>query len=137
MVMVKKLSIWASYLSKKGFDPANQLFTHDFAGQLARNTNLSVKAIVSLGAYGMLANQLKLHEEAVKYKSMWTATLVDTKADFEKFINPICKFAMESPTRVLLSNWHETTKGKPVGFQARSVVGGYSIKLPDAKLNNR
>lgn len=66
---------------------------------------------------------------------MWTATLAPDKATFEKFVEPVYLFMNETTGRVPMSDWVFTDKPEHRAFQARSVVGGYFIKMLEDKLN--
>jgi len=210
-----QVSQWAGYLVEKGLDPEHQLCTDDFAGHLAHNVNLSLKAILSLGAYSRLCERRGLKAEAKRFRrlaedyaekwqvmaedgdhyrlafdkpgtwsqkynlvwdrilslklfppfvarkevryylqqlnpyglpldnrkeytkldwSVWTATLAESQEDFNALMQPVHRFVRESPDRVPLSDWYQTTDAKVVGFQARPVVGGVFIKMLDNPL---
>jgi hypothetical protein len=64
-----ELTKWAEYLKEKGLDPENQLTTDDFAGHVAHNSNLSIKAIDALAAYADLAHLLKQDGVAKDYSA--------------------------------------------------------------------
>jgi hypothetical protein len=61
---------WAEYLKQEGLDPSNQLSTDDFAGHLAHNANLSIKAIEALDAYAILARGVGKPDLAEEYRRL-------------------------------------------------------------------
>ena len=65
-----QLQQWAEFLRKEGMDPENQLSTDDFAGHLAHNANLSIKAILALGGYSVLADMTGRKSEATTYRQL-------------------------------------------------------------------
>lgn len=65
---------------------------------------------------------------------MWTATMANDQATFESFISPVYTFMNETTDRVPMSDWVFTDTPKQRGFQARSVVGGYFIKMLEKRL---
>ena len=78
------LTKWATYLKDNGFDPGDQLTTDDFAGRIARNTNLSAKAIEGVASYALLADLLGKADEAKQWKAIahaaaekWTTMAAD------------------------------------------------------------
>ncbi|MDR1957933.1 MAG: DUF4965 domain-containing protein [Planctomycetaceae bacterium] len=64
------LTKWADYLVEEGYDPENQLCSADMFGHLAHVTNLSLKAILGIGAYAELCERLGKTEDAKKYRAI-------------------------------------------------------------------
>lgn len=64
------LKQWKNYLVEYGSDPGDQLCTDDFAGKLAHNVNLSVKAIIGVEAYSIIAEMLGEKMESEYYHKL-------------------------------------------------------------------
>lgn len=60
------LEKWSKYLIKYGKDPEHQLCTDDFAGHLAHNCNLSLKAIMGITGFADILKNLGKENEAEK-----------------------------------------------------------------------
>ncbi|GGH08715.1 glutaminase [Pedobacter zeae] len=214
----KTLTTWVDYLTKEGLDPKTQLCTDDFAGHLARNANLSVKAIVGIASYAQIAQTLGYDDVAKKYRAiaesmvpkwiemadagdhyaltfdnkntwsqkynlvwdkvlnlnlfpqkiydtetkyyltkqnkygipldsrkaytkndwiLWTATFAPTQKEFEALVHPVYKHAVETESRVPLNDFYDSNTGIRDNFKARSVVGGFYMKMLADKLNGK
>jgi len=59
---------WVEYLIKYGEDPENQLCTDDFAGHMAHNCNLSLKAIMGIMGMSIISKKLGDKIEAQRYE---------------------------------------------------------------------
>lgn len=62
-----QLDNWVKYLVKYGEDPENQLCTDDFAGHLAHNCNLSLKAIMGIAGYSKILKMQGKNAESKDY----------------------------------------------------------------------
>ncbi|WP_412467270.1 glutaminase domain-containing protein [Pedobacter sp. KLB.chiD] len=214
----KTLTTWVDYLTKEGLDPKTQLCTDDFAGHLARNANLSVKAIVGIACYAQMAQTLGYDDIAKKYRAiaesmvpkwmemadagdhyaltfnnkntwsqkynlvwdkvlnlnlfpqkiydtetkyyltkqnkygipldsrkaytkndwiLWTATFAPTQKEFEALVHPVYRHAIETESRVPLNDFYDSNTGIRDNFKARSVVGGFYMKMLADKLNRK
>ena len=65
---------------------------------------------------------------------VWTATLAPNIDEFQQLISPLYRFVNETTDRIPMSDWYWTDKPEHVSFRARSVLGGYFIKMMEEKL---
>lgn len=65
---------------------------------------------------------------------MWTAGMSPDQETFQKFVTPLYNYINETESRVPISDWSDTKTGKYVGFKARSVIGGYWMRVLVEKL---
>jgi hypothetical protein len=214
----KTLTTWVDFLTREGLDPKTQLCTDDFAGHLARNANLSVKAIVSIACYAQMAETIGETETSIKYRKiaeemvpkwmnmadagdhyaltfdnkntwsqkynlvwdkvlglnlfpqvvydtetkyyltkqnkygipldsrkaytkndwiLWTASFAPNRKEFEALVKPVYRHALETESRVPLNDFYDSNTGIRDNFKARSVIGGFYMKLLSDKLNSR
>lgn len=60
---------------------------------------------------------------------MWTAAMAKDKKTFNLFMEPVYTYINETQSRVPISDWSDTKTGLQTGFKARSVIGGYWMKV--------
>lgn len=60
---------------------------------------------------------------------MWTAAMASDNKTFLKFVDSIYDYINETQSRVPISDWYDTKTGLMVGFKARSVIGGFWMKV--------
>ena len=203
---------WRDYLMEFGADPGEQLCTDDFAGHLAHNCNLSIKAIMGIAAYGILCDMRGNSKDATTYieiaRSMakqwveradngdgtyklvfdkpntfsmkynvvwdylfeldifpknsfnkelnsyiekrinrygmpldnrndytksdwilWVATMMDSKENFEKMVEPVWRCYNETRFRWAMCDLYFTSTADHKEFENRTVQGGLFIKL--------
>ena len=65
---------------------------------------------------------------------MWTAAMASDKNTFLRFVEPVYKYMNETESRVPTSDWYDTKTGRMVGFKARSVIGGFWMRVLEEKL---
>lgn len=68
---------------------------------------------------------------------MWTATMAEDMDDFHAITDLVYKYADETPSRVPISDWHDTETAERMNFKARAVVGGYFMKMLEDHLKNK
>ncbi len=61
--------------------------------------------------------------------SLWTATLTGDDADFEAIMAPVYRFVNETPQRVAIGDWYNTSNGHHISMHTRPVIGGLFLKM--------
>ena len=132
------LKQWADYLLDAGYDPANQLCTDDFAGHLAHNCNLSVKAAMGIAAFAKLlkdtgntADAEKYHAKAAEFAARWeegARTGDHTRLAFDQDDTWSIKYNMVWDNLLDLNLYSEETKKNELAYY-KKMANAYGLPL--------
>ena len=125
---------WVKYLIDNGADPGNQLCTDDFAGHLAHNCNLALKAIMGIASLAIILEMLGQKREAAGYAKKAKALAQDW---LRRAANDdgTCRLAFDQPgTTSMKYNivWDKLfgTELMPASFFAGETAGALRRQLP-------
>lgn len=132
------LKQWADYLLEAGYDPANQLCTDDFAGHLAHNCNLSVKAAMGIAAFakmlkdtGNTAEAEKYHAKAAEFAKLWETGASDgdhTRLAFDQEGTWSIKYNMVWDNLLDLHIYSDDIKKKELAYY-KKMANAYGLPL--------
>ena len=60
---------------------------------------------------------------------LWTAAMAESRDTFLKMMEPVYRYMNETESRVPVSDWYDTKTAQAVGFKARSVIGGFWMRV--------
>ena len=92
---LEQLKKWADYLTANGVDPDNQLCTDDFAGHLAHNCNLSIKAIMGVAGYSMITGDTSYMDKAREMAAIWCKTAANGDGSYRLAFDRPGTFSMK------------------------------------------
>jgi hypothetical protein len=142
-----KLAVeWASQWQARAADGDHYRLAFDKPGTWSQKYNLVWDRILGLNLFPaeVLAREVAFYRHHQKRYGLpldsradytkldwtvWSASLADSRADFDALIAPLAKFLNHTPTRVPMTDWYKVRTAKKRGFQARSVVGGLFIRM--------
>lgn len=136
----------ASIWKKRAFEEDHYRLTFDGEGTWSQKYNLVWDKLLGLNVFGdeVVATELEWYKKHFntyglpldsrrQYSKtdwqLWTGTMAGTVDGFREFLLPVYKFYNETPDRVPLGDWVNTEEPTFNAMQARSVVGGFFMKL--------
>ena len=136
----------ASVWKEKAFEEDHYRLTFDGEGTWSQKYNLVWDKVLGLNVFGdeVVATELEFYKKQFnpyglpldsrrQYSKtdwqLWTGAMAGSVDGFREFLLPVYRYYNETPDRVPLGDWVNTDQPTFNAMQARSVVGGFFMKL--------
>lgn len=130
----------------RAFEEDHYRLAFDAEGTWSQKYNLVWDKVLGLNVFGdaVVSTELKYYlrkqnpygvplDSRMGYTKtdwiLWTGAMAPSVEEFRKFMLPVYRFYNDTPDRIPMGDWVNTDVPTFVGMQARSVVGGFFMKL--------